>query len=349
MQAPPESRPELAVVEHNPPNNRTRAIGPFTPPAGVPQTDGMIAILGGRGAAVMWAFSGLTSSRSTRLIGASSNLAWMMLVGLAIATPLALASGPVPPITPTLAGWMATSGITGVVGLLVMYRGLRIGKLGVVAALASTEGAMAAVISVIAGERITIPAVAMLCVIVVGIATVAFAAGSSSEPITASNDPATSGSSVTGGASGAVGVSARIGPERRAAMYGAIAAVIFGVNIYSTAQLGHRLPTIMAVMPVRIVGVAAVFIPMAMTGRLRMVRRAVPMVVLIGALEVFGNASYVIGSRESIAIAAVLASQFAAVAAVAAFFLFHERLSLGQRSGIVAIALGVAVLSAVQA
>lgn len=297
----------------------------------------------------MWAFSGLTSSRSTRLIGASSNLAWMMLVGLAIATPLALASGPMPPITPALAGWMATSGITGVVGLLVMYRGLRIGKVGVVAALASTEGAMAAVISVIAGERLTIQAVAMLCVIVVGVATVALATGNDSGSVAASDDPLAGNTAVPGSSSAAGNLSARLGTERQAAMYGAIAAVIFGVNIYSTAQLGHSLPTFMAVMPVRLVGVVAVFVPMALTGRLRMVRPAVPMVVLIGALEVFGNSSYVIGSRESIAIAAVLASQFAAVAAVAAFFLFHERLSLGQRSGIVAIALGVAVLSAVQA
>jgi multidrug transporter EmrE-like cation transporter len=70
------------------------------------------------------------------------------------------------------------------------------------------------------------------------------------------------------------------------------------------------------------------------------------MVILIGAAEVFGNASYVVGSTVSIAISAVLASQFAAVAAVAAFFLFRERLSLGQRSGVVTICLGVALLTA---
>jgi drug/metabolite transporter (DMT)-like permease len=303
----------------------------------------------------MWAFSGLTSSRSTRLIGASSNLAWMMLVGLAIATPLALASGPVPPMTPNLVGWMAASGTTGVVGLLVMYRGLRIGKVGVVAALASTEGAMAAMMSVIAGERLTIEAGVMLCVIVVGIATVALAGGNGPGSVAASDDPGESSrlmagnDAVAGGSQVTSGAPARIGTERRAVIYGATAAVLFGINIYSVAQLGHSLPTLMAVMPVRIVGVVAVFIPLALSGRLQMVRPAVPMVVAIGALEVFGNASYVIGSRESIAVAAVLASQFAAVAAVAAFFLFHERLSLGQRSGIVAIALGVALLSAAQA
>lgn len=287
----------------------------------------MIAILGGLGAAVLWATANLASSRSSRLIGASSTVAWMMLVGLFVAGPLGLASGPVPPITPTLAVWMAGSGFGGVVGLLLVYRGLRIGKIGVVTALASTEGAIAAVFAVIAGERLTIAVAAMLCVIVVGIAVVALATGSSD-------------------VAGDSAVAVVVGDERRAVIFGILAALAFGVTIYSTAQVGMVMPPLMAVLPVRIVGVVGVLIPMALTGRLQLTRKAVPLVALIGAAEVFGNASYVVGSRESIAISAVLASQFAAVAAVAAFFIFHERLSVGQRSGIVAIALGVALLTA---
>jgi multidrug transporter EmrE-like cation transporter len=69
------------------------------------------------------------------------------------------------------------------------------------------------------------------------------------------------------------------------------------------------------------------------------------MVAWIGVAEVFGNASYVIGAGQSIAIAAILASQFAAIAAVTAFILFRERLSVPQRSGVVAIVIGVAVLT----
>jgi drug/metabolite transporter (DMT)-like permease len=281
----------------------------------------MIAILGGLGAALLWAAANLTSSRAGRLIGATSTVAWMMLVGLIIAWPLAAASGPVPPITPTLAAWLAGSSIGGVIGLMLVYRGLRIGKVGVVTALASTEGAIAAMLAVIAGESLTIPIAATLCMIVVGIAAVALATGGATEPVAA-------------------------GDERRAVIYGVLAALAFGVTIFSTAQLGKSMPPLMAVLPVRVVGVVGVFVPMALTGRLQLTRPAVPMVVLIGAAEVFGNASFVVGSGESIAISAVLASQFAAVAAVAAFFLFHERLSLGQRSGVVVICLGVAMLTA---
>jgi drug/metabolite transporter (DMT)-like permease len=284
----------------------------------------MIAIFGGLGAAFLWAGANLTSSRAGRLIGASSTVAWMMLVGVFIAGPLALLSGPVPPITTELAFWVAGSSLGGVIGLLLVYRGLRFGKVGVVTALASTEGAIAAMIAVIAGEHLTLPVVVMLCVIVAGIAIVAFATGDTTEVVAP-------------------------GAERRAVLYGATAALAFGVTVYSTAKLGQSMPPLMAVLPVRILGVVGVFIPLALTGRLRLTRPAVPMVVFIGAAEVFGNASYVLGSRQSIAIAAVLASQFAAIGAIAAFFLFRERLSVGQRSGVVAIALGVAMLTAVRA
>ena len=198
----------------------------------------MIAILGGLGAAAMWAAANLTSSRCGRLIGATSTVAWMMLVGLIIAWPLAVVSGPVPPITPTLSAWLAGSGVGSVIGLLLVYRGLRIGKVGVVTALASTEGAIAAMLAVIAGESLTLPVTATLCIIVVGISIVAFATGDATEPVVA-------------------------GDERRAVIYGVLAALAFGVTIYSTAQLGKSMPPLMAVLPARVVGVVGVFIPMS--------------------------------------------------------------------------------------
>ena len=273
----------------------------------------------------------------------------MMLVGLAVTTPFALVSGPLPDITPTLAVWLTASGLGGVIGLMLMYRGLRIGKIGVVLALASTEGAIAAIISVVAGERLTLAAALVLGVIAIGVAIVALAGGEAAEPAAVDASAASS----------AVASSAPIGGpiprpktaaalERRAALFGAAAAIAFGFSVYGTAMAGKSLPLVLAVMPARVVGVALVFLPMAVAGRLRMTRRAAPLVVIVGLCEVLGNASYILGARESIAIASVLASQFAAFAAVAAFFLFRERLTLHQRSGFVAIAVGVAVLTIVR-
>ena len=302
----------------------------------------MIAILGGLGAAVLWASATLTSSRAGRLIGASSTLAWMMLVGLVVAIPMGVASGPLPTLTPSTTVWMLCSGIGNVVGLLFVYRGLRIGKVGVIAALASTEGAIAAVISVVAGERMTIPVALTLCVIVVGIAVVALASGEPEEADAA--DPDSSAGALPASADHPAGH--RFKPAQRAVLWGVAAALVFGLSIYSTARLGASMSPMMAVLPARVVGVVGVFIPLAVAGRLRLTRPAAPMVLLIGLGEVFGNASFVVGSGQSIAISAVLASQFAAISAVAAFVLFHERLSLSQRYGVIAIAVGVAVLTA---
>jgi drug/metabolite transporter (DMT)-like permease len=55
------------------------------------------------------------------------------------------------------------------------------------------------------------------------------------------------------------------------------------------------------------------------------------------------------GSRESIAVTAVMGSQFAALAAVAAFILFGERLGRIQITGVALIVVGVTVLAGVSA
>ena len=86
-----------------------------------------------------------------------------------------------------------------------------------------------------------------------------------------------------------------------------------------------------------------------LTGRLRLTRAALPFVVGSGLAEVAGVASFAAGARDGIAVSAVLASQFAALAVLFAYVIFRERPTRIQFAGIAAIAVGVAVLSAVQA
>ena len=71
--------------------------------------------------------------------------------------------------------------------------------------------------------------------------------------------------------------------------------------------------------------------------------------MLSGLCEVAGFASYSLGARHGIAVSSVLASQFAAFAAVAAFVVFHERLRVVQIAGIATILICVAALSAIRA
>jgi len=68
--------------------------------------------------------------------------------------------------------------------------------------------------------------------------------------------------------------------------------------------------------------------------------------VIAGVGEIIGSTASAWGSTYSIPITAVLGSQFAAIAAVAAYFLFGERLSRTQVAGVVLIIAGVTALAA---
>ena len=80
-----------------------------------------------------------------------------------------------------------------------------------------------------------------------------------------------------------------------------------------------------------------------------MTRAALPLVLIAGVGEVIGSMLSAWGSRESIAITAVMGSQFAAVAALVAYLLFRERLGRLQVVGVVLIVGGVTVLAAATA
>ncbi len=139
--------------------------------------------------------------------------------------------------------------------------------------------------------------------------------------------------------------------DRKSASVGlaTLAALSFGIGLFATGRLGASLPVGWALLPPRLVGVVAVTIPLALTGRLRLTRPAVPLVVAAGLAEVLGFACYVAGARHGIAVAAVLGSQFAAIASVAAYVFFRERLTRLQLGGVGLIVLGVAALTAIKA
>jgi drug/metabolite transporter (DMT)-like permease len=286
----------------------------------------VLAILGGLGAAFAWGAATLCSSHASREVLPAAVLAWVMLVGLVALAPV-LAVGPGPgALSASDVAWLVIGGVGNAGGLLLEYTGLRIGKVGVVAPIASTEGAITALIAILAGESLSVVAALTLAVIVTGVVL--------------TSRPAADGP--------------RRGEEghrdaRLAALCGVAAALSFGVSLYGVGHLSGDVPAAWIVLPARVAGVVMVALPLLATGRLTLTRAAAPLVVLSGLCEVLGFVSYTAGAQHGIAIAAVLASQFAAVAALAAFFLFHERLARHQVLGVAAILAGVAVLSVLQA
>jgi drug/metabolite transporter (DMT)-like permease len=261
----------------------------------------------------------LCSSRSARLIGATSSLAWVMLVGGVVTVPAIAIAGPVTLGSRELLLLMV-SGISNVVGILFVLTALRSGKVSVVGPITSTEGALGAVIAVFAGEQLAPGAGLVLGAIVVGVVLAA----------SERNPEAIEG--------------ARFGPIQTA-LLALAAASCFGINLYVSGLIGQELPVAWSAVPARLTGILVIAIPLVLLRRLRINRAALPLVLVTGVTEVLGIASFAFGAREGIAIASVISSQFAAIAAVAAVILLHERLSSVQVIGVATISVGVAVLS----
>jgi drug/metabolite transporter (DMT)-like permease len=288
----------------------------------------MLAVIGGAVAALAFAVSTLASTRSSRLIGAVPTVGWVVLVGLPIA--VVAAASDVSGVTAAALPWLAAAGIGNTVGLLLTYTALRIGQVGIVAPLVSAEGAIAAVISVLAGGSLSPGLGGALGLVVVGGALTAAA------PESVGGDPDESG-----------GRHART--RALSVLLAVAAAIAFGISLYATARIGRSLPVAWAMLAPRVTGAALVAAPLALTRRLRLSRSAVPTVLVAGLAEVIGFLGLGVGARSDIAVTAVLASQFAAIAAVGAVFLFGERLRALQRLGIIGIAAGAALVALLQA
>jgi len=277
----------------------------------------VVSVVFGLLTACFFASSSLMSSRTVKVIGSPSSLAWMMLVGLVVTTPFVFAAG-VPEQLSASLPYLAVAGIGNVVGILVAGYALRVGKVGIVAPILATEGAIAAVLAALAGESIA-PIVAFLLMVIVG-GIVLSAVAPDPEPLE---------------------------HERplMAALLATGAAVCFGASLFSTGFVSDDLPIAWVLLPARLLGVVALLIPLLLLRRLRITRGTAPLVVAMGITEVLGFTCFAIGAQYQVAITSVLSSQFAPIAAIMAYLLFKERLGRTQILGVVVLVGGVTALT----
>jgi drug/metabolite transporter (DMT)-like permease len=300
----------------------------------------MAAILGGLGAALAWTLSTLFSSRSSRLVDPAGVVAWMAIVGLVVIAPFVLADGVPSRLDAGSAGWLAVAGAGNILGLLLVYVAYREGAAVVlIAPLVATEGAIAAVISIVGGERVSVAVAVTLAAIAAGISLAAVPpARRTGAPL---QDVAAEASERASRSHGE--------HSGRVLSLAAVAAISFGFSLYATGHVSSKLPLAWVILPARLVGTVIIAMPLLALGRLRprQVAPAWRLVVGAGICEVLGFASYTIGARHDVAVAAVVACQFAALSALAAFVLFGERLGRVQLAGVAVLLIGISVLSGI--
>jgi drug/metabolite transporter (DMT)-like permease len=324
------------------------------------------AIIGGLGAALLWAIATLCSSRSSRMLGSRVVLAWVMIVGVVVGVPIAAVSPPPASLEPSTLGLLLIAGVCYVIALQITYAALKVGKVSIVAPIVATEGATGAVIAVLFGASLSVGAALMLGVIVVGVVLSTLepdrkdvpagdfdvVADTLDEPMPAATasamgtPPATASTMQTPPATSLTIDDPAI--TRRTAILAMAAALVFGIGLVASGRSASFVPVAWVALSARLIGLVAVVLPLLLQRRLRLTRAALPLVVIAGTGEVLGSMLGAWGSRESIPITAVMGSQFAAFAAVAAFLFFGERLGRLQTIGVVVIVAGITALAALQ-
>jgi len=283
----------------------------------------MIAILGGVAASVCFAVSSLCASAATRAVGPAVTLAGVMTFGLLLIAVPTVLLGDADQLSAATLAQMAVIGITNVVGLRIEYLALRRGKVGVVIPIVSSDGAIAAVIAVVAGLRLGARTGLLLLIVSLGV----ILAAASPDPPDQRLDAVDAGRGLPAGA------------------LAFFAAVLFGVNLYVTGHLARTVSVLWLLLPARLLGASVIAAPLAVRGVPQLPRWVLALMATAGAAEVLGIVSYTLGARHQLAVAAVIASQFAALTAVGAYFIFDERLSRTQVAGLIAVALGVGLLA----
>ena len=268
--------------------------------------------------ALMWANSNLSSARAIRHIPQYSVVAWVTLVGLLVTIPFAVVSGIPAGLTVTTLAGLALVGVCVVLGLVFLYGAFRVGKISLVAPIVATEGAVAATLSALLGEPVKVVTAVLLLVIAGGVVLSTFAP----DPAPVEHEE-----------------------PMKAALLALAAAFFLGTGVFLTGRFSSELPMSWVLMVPRIAGCIVLFVPLLISRQLRLNRQAVPFVSATGVSEVVGYFTLGLGSRISIAIAAVLASQAATFTVLGGRFLFGERLGRLQILGIVVVIAGVSGLA----
>lgn len=277
----------------------------------------MIGVVGGLLAALLWGTSGVAAARSSRLIGARAALGWVYLVGLLVAFPAAAASGS-PDLDAGALAWTAVTAPAAVVALYLMYAALRLGPVALVMPITASQGGVAALIAVSLGEHLQTLAAIGLAIVMLGMYAAMRRPGNVPHPTAA-------------------------------VVLAALCAAVSGLALYGSARAGASLGAAWLLAALRTAGVLGVTLPLALSGSLRRPGAATHLVVFSGLADTGAFASYVVAATHgSVAVPAVVSSQFAAVSAVLGVFAMGERLTPTQLWGIVAILGGVVLVTAAQ-
>jgi drug/metabolite transporter (DMT)-like permease len=237
------------------------------------------------------------------------------LVGTVIALAVSLVRGETMPL-PTDFPWSVAGGLSGGIGIVALYRGLAVGRMGVVA---PVTGVLAAIIPVVFGVAVEgLPSA--LVTSGIGLAIVAVILVSRVDD-------------AGGGPSGLA-----------LALVAGVALGGFGVAISQISD-GHAFGPLAIIRATEALLIGAIIV----VGRQawRADRRLLPAMAGVGVLDMAGNAGFILAVQAgSLATAAVLSSLYPVTTVVLASLVLRERVSRSHAVGIVLAGVAIACIAA---
>lgn len=282
-------------------------------------------------AAATWGASdflgGLTGRRVTHDISVSVSLASHVIGLIGLATVAAIVGGSA--MTPVELGYASAAGLGGALGVAMLYRGLAVGRMGVVAPITGVGAAALPVIAgVVQGEQP--PLLAWLGIVLALIAIVMV----SREPAPAHDGagPPSDG--------GYRGLST---PGVKEGILGGIGFGTIFVMLEQTPEAAGLWPLI----PMKITSIVLLSIAGIVTSRELVPPRIVwPMVLGAGVFDNAANVAYLLATRRGLlSLVAVLSSLYPIVTILLARVVLDERLAKHQVAGLVLAGGAVALIA----
>ncbi|MET9678243.1 DMT family transporter [Streptomyces sp. NPDC006482] len=275
---------------------------------------------------VLWGLADFGGGLLTRRIPALTVVVVSQALAVLVLGAVVLATGAWTEAGPEL--WYAVgAGVVGPVAMLAFYKALALGPMGVVSPLGSLGVVVPLSVGLLTGE---LPGLWQVAGIVVAILGVVLAGG-----------PELRGAPV----------------QRQAVLLTLIAAVGFGAVMAFIAEASTTVTGLFLALFVQrvtnvLVGGGALYASVRRGGRAlpeggpQVIRAALPALAFVGLADVAANGTYAIAAQQGpVALAAVLASLYPVVTALAAFAVLKERLRAIQAAGAL-LALGGTVLLA---
>lgn len=278
--------------------------------------------------ALLWGLAdfggGLLTRRTPALtvVVVSQSIAVVVLGAVVVATGAWTETGP-------LLWFAVAAGVVGPVAMLAFYKALALGPMGVVSPLASIGVAVPVAVGIVVGER---PGLLQIAGIAVAVAGIVLAGG-----------PEMRGAAV----------------QRRAIVLTLVAAFGFGTVMALIAEASTSLTGLfLALFVQRVTNVAvggtALLVSVKRGGRalpqeggIQVVRAALPALAFVGLADVAANGTYSIAAQNGpVTVAAVLASLYPVITAVAARGVLKERLRAVQAAGAGLALIGTVLLAA---